>query len=1102
MRNFRFSFRRSYRLTPIGRKEDNAVSQLRISADGREEIVFAPYAPGLGYFVAPSAGAEPSIATDDFRVERLGVALSLWVRLRLALLFKKKKYLKYDSFCFFSFGRRAERKRFTGFNQHMFNLGAALDGALIAQHPELISGWSAKQSDKQQRATSAGPNRAAIVVHIYYDDAWTDIAGVLAGLTIPFDLIITTVRGRDSLIDAIRRDFPDADIEVVDNRGRDVGPFLLLLERGRLDRYRYVCKIHGKKSSDGGRVSYVGSPWRRRMLFDLLAAPGLAETIVDRFDRDPSVGMIGPRAFRLPNEHYSEELSWSVNRPKVLELAARMGVSADRFKLDFFGGTMFWVRPEALRLLRDLRLAASLPDENELREDELLDGSLAHAIERLFATSVVAAGYQLAESDGHAIADKFRGLPAPRGGHDVKARFRERCAESLSLFLAGHQKIKFSTSQTPLVSAIVVLYNGAELTLEHLKSLERALLVPSEVIVVDNASTDSTRALLERLDGPRIILNQENVHYLGAANQGLKTARGKYALLLNNDTLIEPKAIANAVRLLDGDPSIGAVGGKILLLDGSLQEAGSIIWSDGTCQGYGRGRDPKSPEFEFQREVDYCSGAFLMLRASLILSLGGLDEAFAPAYYEETDLCMRIRAAGYKIVYDPGIEISHFEFGSSSSSAQAVALQARNHETFRRRHASALARFHYPRGSSELQARSASAKPRILIIDDRAPFRYLGSGYPRAAMLLAQIVNSGWFTTFYPLVASDVDVEDARSTFPAGVEFVPDRGRDALAAFLRERTGYYDAVLVSRPHNMEIFAKACAEVAGFAGKIPIIYDAEALYSEREVLRRQLKGAPWSKRAHQDALAKEIALTKHAQTVLTVSERERSLFPPKLRAKVRVLGHAMTAAPGPRPYSERRDMLFVGALEGSSEVSPNVDSLIWFAVNVMPLLDSDIMLNVAGRVEADEVRALVDPRVKILGVIPDLSELYGSSRLFVAPTRFASGIAHKVQEATAFGLPVVATRLIADQLGRTDGVDILAADTPAEFAQACRRLYADADLWGAIRAQALARLEVECSPARFEAVVGETLAGIATRDQVVMNRRMREAPARQRSHRER
>jgi lipopolysaccharide biosynthesis protein len=185
----------------------------------------------------------------------------------------------------------------------------------------------------------------------------------------------------------------------MENRGRDVRPFLDLLERGRLDRYRYVCKIHGKKSTDGGRMSYLGALWRRRMLFDLLAGPGIAETIVRTFEADASVGMIGPGAFRLPSKTVPLEPSWGKTRPKVLELAARMGVAPERFRLEFYGGTMFWARPEALKPLRALRLASAFPEEQGL-----LDGGLEHATERLFSTAAVLAGFKLADSDGHQVS--------------------------------------------------------------------------------------------------------------------------------------------------------------------------------------------------------------------------------------------------------------------------------------------------------------------------------------------------------------------------------------------------------------------------------------------------------------------------------------------------------------------------------------------------------------------------------------------------------------------------------------------------------------------------------------------------------------------------
>ena len=393
MRQSPFRLPRAYRLKPVGEREDDALSQLRIGA-GRQSVL-VPFSPGLDYIAVSSAGQALPIESRDFQVETLGPLASLWARLRLMALFKKKKYLSYQEFSLFSVGPKAERKRFTGFNQDTRNIGVVIDGDLVADHPELLYGWPAQTSASPEPPDRPGRVETAVVVHIYYEDTWPDIAGALRGLTAPFDLIVTTVAGREQLIERIRRAYPHADIEVVENRGRDVGPFLALLERGRLDRYKYICKVHGKKSIDGRRKTYMGAMWRRRLLFDLLGGPGAAGAAIGMFERDPSIGMIGPGAFRLPKEGYAEDLSWSANRDMTLEIAERMGVPADAFQLDFFGGTMFWVRPKALKPLADLHLASEMPYESGR-----IDGDLPHAIERLLPTSVLVAGYKLANSDG------------------------------------------------------------------------------------------------------------------------------------------------------------------------------------------------------------------------------------------------------------------------------------------------------------------------------------------------------------------------------------------------------------------------------------------------------------------------------------------------------------------------------------------------------------------------------------------------------------------------------------------------------------------------------------------------------------------------------
>ena len=388
---------RAWRLAPSRAHAQDVVSKLVVHGAASDQTVLVPYSPGLEYVVVATEGEVRSVGTEgDFRVEPMGALATVWARARLALFFKKKKYLRFKEFSLYSRGPKPERKRFTTFNQHMFNTGVALDGDLVTSHPELLQGWP---EIEPPAVRPLGPVKTAIVAHVYYEETWPDFAEVLKRLAVPFDLIVTTVPGRERLAEAVKREFPWGEVVVSENRGRDVRPFLALLEQGRLDRYAYVCKLHGKKSSDGGRMAYLGSLWRRRLLFDLLAGPDIAAKIIAALERDPGIGMIGPHAFRLPSAIYSEKLAWgSGNRETILALARRMGVPAERFRLDFFGGTMFWVRPEALRPLRDLKLPADF-----LEEKGLLDGGLEHAVERLFATSTVAAGYRLADSDGISV---------------------------------------------------------------------------------------------------------------------------------------------------------------------------------------------------------------------------------------------------------------------------------------------------------------------------------------------------------------------------------------------------------------------------------------------------------------------------------------------------------------------------------------------------------------------------------------------------------------------------------------------------------------------------------------------------------------------------
>ena len=288
----------------------------------------------------------------------------------------------------------------------------------------------------------------------------------------------------------------------------------------------------------------------------------------------------------------------------------------------------------------------------------------------------------------------------------TKDTFARLWRSELSSFLATGHVLRLPRHEPPLVSVVVVVYNRADLTFQCLRSLAENADVAFELIVVDNASSDETVALLDRVDPVTVIRNDTNLHFLRGCNQAARAARGEYLLFLNNDACLLPGSLAAAVRTIRSSPDIGTVGAKIVLLDGTLQEAGSIVWGDGSCLGYGRGDSPLAPPYMFQRDVAYSSGAFLLTRRDLFAGEGGFDERFAPAYYEEVDYCMRLWQAGKRSVYDPQVVAYHFEFGSSASPDSAIELQRLHRSKFAEKHARALASL--PRRGTRPSSRPAA----------------------------------------------------------------------------------------------------------------------------------------------------------------------------------------------------------------------------------------------------------------------------------------------------------------------------------------------------------------------------------------------------------
>jgi lipopolysaccharide biosynthesis protein len=253
-----------------------------------------------------------------------------------------------------------------------------------AKSPPILAAGSDRPPFMVPVSTRSQP-RIAVVLHLFYLDLWPEIARRLSATEEPFDLIVTVPKGRRRTAEeTIQADMPTAQVLGVENRGRDIGPFLELLGSGRLDRYDYLCKIHGKKSPH----REDGNEWRRDLLEELLGDAPAVRHLIDWLDANPGTGVVGPSGRRYGDDH-----RWGSNEAQVRALAKRAGLAESDLRVDFFAGSMFWCRSAALAPLKSLKLklADFEPEQNQI------DGTMAHALERLFLLAAGHAGFAARE---------------------------------------------------------------------------------------------------------------------------------------------------------------------------------------------------------------------------------------------------------------------------------------------------------------------------------------------------------------------------------------------------------------------------------------------------------------------------------------------------------------------------------------------------------------------------------------------------------------------------------------------------------------------------------------------------------------------------------
>lgn len=633
--------------------------------------------------------------------------------------------------------------------------------------------------------------------------------------------------------------------------------------------------------------------------------------------------------------------------------------------------------------------------------------------------------------------------------------------------------IVIPTSKTPMVSIIISTYGQVDLTLACLKSIMEHLPSSSlEILLVDDAypGTENIDQLAE-IECVTFIRNKRNLGFLLSCNHAATLARGRYIYMLNNDTELCPGAIDTLVALLETRPDIGMVGSKLLYPDGTLQEAGSILWSDASGWNFGRNGDAARPEFNYLRQVDYCSGASVMIARALFDELGGFDPMLAPAYYEDADLALRLHARGLKVMYEPRSIVIHHEGKSHGTDlkvgvkAHQVVNQARIVELW----GSVLERDHFSGPDSLMRARDyGRTRKTILIMDHYCPEPDRDAGSRSSLGIIESLVRADWIVKFWPHNRAYSPVYTV-ALEQMGVEVLDHRWPGDLAAWLQDNGAMLDHVLINRPH---IAADVLPTITA-ATKAVVSFYGHDLHFAR--LRRQANRAEPEQASELLAEANrweaiERQVWRRVDLVLYPSEDEavavRQMAPRALARSI--VPFTFDVSPARDLPPAERSILFVAGFAHP----PNADAARFLIRDILPQLEREIgPVNVvlAGSHPTDAVRALAGPRVKVTGWISEeaLAELYQQMRVSIVPLRYGAGVKGKVVEALSRGLPLVTTTTGAQGIPDLDTIVPVQDEVPA-LADALRLLLTDDEAWirqsQAQTAFALARFSAEAMQA--------------------------------------
>lgn len=608
----------------------------------------------------------------------------------------------------------------------------------------------------------------------------------------------------------------------------------------------------------------------------------------------------------------------------------------------------------------------------------------------------------------------------------------------------------FPNVDKPVISIIVPVYNEISQTIACLKSIyQQRVSVTYEVIIADDASPDPFHKILKDIPGLRYVRQPQNLHFLLNCNRAAEHARGEYLIFLNNDTLVKPGWMENLLATFREHGNVGIAGSKLVYPTGELQEAGGIIWEDASGWNWGKGQNADHPIYNFVRDVDYISGASLMIPTSLWREIGGFNENLEKAYYEDTDICFKVREMGYRVLYQPSSVVVHIEGLTSGTDLNAGQKQYQlvNQKIFKERWAERLAH-HLPNAQTPYLASDRAVRGHILYIDAETPEPDKDAGSVNSVYAMRILIELGYRVHFVPGSNFAYWGKATQELQSLGIECVYHPFYSNLDMFIDDRGDMFDYAIISRAESADLFLDKIKERLPSAKTIYNTVDMHFLRMQR---RAATTGDAEVAAAAEVMRERELSYIEKADATIILSSVEETVL-----KDLGVPDEKLWLIPLIRPHSERlveydttEDMLFIGGYKHP----PNVDAVDWMVEHIWPRIEKElpgVNLRICGSSMPERFQSYASDSIIIQGFVPDLDALLSKTRLTLAPLRFGAGLKGKVASSIGVGVPVVGTSIAFEGMAEEGLSDvILMEDDPKKFADLAVKAYKDQDIWTGI-----------------------------------------------------